>query len=216
MTLRKDNKKLAARIANLQAKVEKLQLQTPASRSATMNNGKVSAAIVPSRSIEGGVSSAVSTSTSRKRRAPEEEDQAKEDDRQQAITTRAIYAPKLTTSTANSNIKSVSTSKLISNTKEQQQPPTVAQRAIASQPKNCPETKPFHSPSELLAKKFKSPTKGTSSTLQDRTNLMQPRQLNTLQDGISQGNNLFLTKLNRYRPASNHVVGLGQGTDAAS
>lgn len=211
LALRKDNKKLAARIANLQAKVEKLQLHVSVSRSAATSTVKVST-IVPSRSVEGGISNATTSSVSKKRRAPEEEDQVKEDDRLQA---RAIYAPKLMTSTGNPNARIVSTLKATGTTREQ--PPIVAQRAIASQPRLVSEMKPSHSPSNLLAKKLKSPTKGNNLTLQDRTNLMQPRQLNALQDGgTGQGNNPFLTKLNRYRPVSNHIVGLGQGADPAS
>lgn len=183
LALRKDNKRLAARMVTLQTKIEKLQqtaspVSLPSSQSAVSPNAIVSE-LTPKRAT---VAQAPSSS-SRKRRAPEDEDMGDIADVVSApASTRAIYAPKVT---APRPVKTTSLPSV-----------TVAPKPATNQITSAPIRKISHSPSDLIAKRMRSPKK---DSLQDRTNLQQPRQQSEkpTPNGDSQH---FMAKLNRYRP----------------
>jgi hypothetical protein len=175
LALRKDNKKLGARVAALQARLDKLQLQASTAAKAVTAplQGNRSPVGIRESNSGGSLSSAVPStvapsSASRKRRAPEDEEQTTKSQSHPAVTTRAIYAPK----SATSLVKEVAATKA----------PQQVERIVVK--------KASFPPSEVLSSRLtKSPKK-----LQDRTNLLQPRSNPTA------GQDSLLTKLNRFRP----------------
>lgn len=190
LALRKDNKKLGARVAALQARIDKLQLQGSAVKAtAPLHNNKASMGQMKESGSAGSLNNAVLSpagppSASRKRRAPEDEEQAAQSQSHPAVTTRAIYAPKLVTSL----VKEVSTTTKPSSSVQL----LAVQRNIVKKDSSSPPSV------QVASKVLKSPKKGPSATLQDRTNLLQSRQAET----ATMKDTHFLTKLNRFRPPS--------------
>jgi hypothetical protein len=181
------HKKLGARVAALQARIDKLQLQSSAAKAiAPSQSSKAPIFQMKESGSAGSLGSAVMSpaapsSASRKRRAPEDEEQAAQSQTHPAVTTRAIYAPKPATTTLVK--EACATTKPSSGTL-----PLAVQRNVVN--------KASFPPSEQMASWMpKSPKKGPSATLQDRTNLLQPRQA-----GATTQDSHFLTKLSRFRP----------------
>jgi hypothetical protein len=229
LALRKDNKKLAARIAALQIKVEKLQFQSSVvAKPISLQGSSKTTACTPSsvnKSPEmkrGGMTSIglsphpPPSGASRKRRAPEEEE-GKEVVDGQAVLTRAIYAPKPSIS-APSTAKAVvggggvgGARKIASLNKPEGITTTTTTNPSSSSSAATTTTavaSKRETPSDVIAKRLKSP--GKEGTLQDRTNL-QSRQATASQHpentkGIPGQDNPFMAKLNRFRAPSGQVM----------
>lgn len=196
LALRKDNKKLAARIATLQAKVDKLLAQTPR---ASIGSKPASAVTMANKASDrgegvgsGNIAAGTNSSGSRKRRAPEEDDSTRECEAQTA-TTRAIYAPKPAPLTTTNTVRAIAPAKnsAVLTSRNMAPPPVAVGKKT---------------PSELLASKLRSP--GREATLQDRTNLLSRQP--SLEGGQSSGrtgqDSNFMTKINRFRGPSTHIM----------
>ncbi|UZJ53148.1 hypothetical protein CBS101457_002468 [Exobasidium rhododendri] len=222
LALRKNNKKLTAKVATLQAKMEKMQAQGQLQR-ATKTIPSSHSAVNNDRAVERVAAQEMPhvSPVSRKRSAPDEESSGKEAEENAATTTRAIYAPKPSIAAAPS-----STTPTTSTTKVVRKVATLGGNSAflhASKPSNhaiLPPSAALHpsvaggnptskraSPSDLIVKRLKSPSK--EGTLQDRTNLQSRQASASTQEAtmnkVGQDNH-FLTKLNRFRPTSSQVM----------